>query len=381
MKILQVNHFLSPLHGGGSIDVISNLSKHLAKRGHEVTLFTTDFELDREYIKSLDGVRVVPFHCIANIGLMLISPEMKKQLKKEIKDFDIIHIHSSRSYQNIIVRHYARKYKIPYVLQAHGSVLPIFQKERLKKIFDIFFGNRILRDASKVIAVSKSEVEQYKQMNIGEDKIVIVSNGIDIEAFKDLPTHGNFREKYDIKEDHIILFLGRIHKVKGTDFLIKSFSELTKEMNDVVLVLIGSDDGYREEGEKLIKTLNLGNRIKFIGFVDEKDKLSAYIDADVLVYPAIHEIFGLVPFEAVMCGTPVIVADDCGCGELVKEANCGYLVKYGDIEGLKEKLKKIIKNPKEGKEMVERGRKYIMENLTWDKVVRKVEEVYEIVNQ
>ena len=377
MKILQVNHFLSPLHGGGSIDVISNLSKHLAKRGHDVTIFTTDFELDEEYIKSLDSFRVVPFHCIANIGLMLISPEMTGQLKKEIRDFDVIHIHSSRSYQNIIVRHYARKYKIPYVLQAHGSVLPIFQKERLKRIFDIFFGYRILRDASKVIAVSKSEVEQYKQMNIDGDKIVIVPNGIDIEAFKDLPTHGNFREKYDIKEDHMILFLGRIHKVKGIDFLIKSFSELTKEMNDVVLVIIGSDDGYREEGEKLIKTLNLGNRIKFVGFVDEKDKLSAYIDADVLVYPAIHEIFGLVPFEAIICGTPVIVADDCGCGELVEESGAGYLVRYGDIEGLKEKMKWVIENPEEGKEMVERGKKYIEENLIWDKVVGKVEKVYE----
>ena len=77
-----------------------------------------------------------------------------------------------------------------------------------------------------------------------------------------------------------------------------------------------------------------------------------------------------------MCGTPIIVTDDNGCGELVKKAKCGYLVKYGDVNDLKEKMKLVIENPEEGKEMVERGKKYIMENLTWDNVVGKVEEVY-----
>ncbi|MGB2727285.1 MAG: glycosyltransferase family 4 protein [Halobacteriota archaeon] len=180
-----------------------------------------------------------------------------------------------------------------------------------------------------------------------------------------------------IQENHMLLFLGRIHKRKGIDFLIKSFSELTREMPDVVLVIVGPD-GYKIEVEKLIKTLNLGNRVKLMGYVDEKDKLSAYTDADVLVYPAIHEIFGLVPFKAMMCGTPIIVTDDCGCGELVREVNCGYLVKYGDVKGLKEKMRGIIENRGEGEEMVESGKKYIVENLTWDKVVRKMEEVYEI---
>ena len=139
MKILQAIPFFTPARGG-SVTAPYNISKHLAKRGHEVTVFTTDFEFDEEYAKSLDGVCVVPFHCIANIGLMLISPEMKKQLKKEIKNFDVIHIHNFRSYQNIIVHHYAKKYGVPYVLQAHGSVLPLFQKQRLKKFFDLFLG-------------------------------------------------------------------------------------------------------------------------------------------------------------------------------------------------------------------------------------------------
>jgi glycosyltransferase involved in cell wall biosynthesis len=85
--------------------------------------------------------------------------------------------------------------------------------------------------------------------------------------------------------------------------------------------------------------LHLNENILVTGLLSENEKIEALVDADVLVYPGILEIFGLVPFEAIMCGTPVIVADDCGCGEVIREADCGYLVKYGDIKDLKEKMK------------------------------------------
>lgn len=377
MRILQVIHYFSPLHGGGSINVAYNLSKHLAERGHEVTIFTSDFELDKGYIHSLEGVRVVPFHCIANIGLMLISSKMKKQLKEEINNFDVIHIHNFRSYQNIIVHNYAKKYKIPYVLHAHGSVPRIIEKKGLKYLFDIFWGYKVLRDASKVIAVSNVEVDQYVKMGAPKEKIVIIPNGIEISSFNDLPEKGTFRKQYGISEKYIVLFLGRLHERKGIEFLIESFAELKKEMNDVVLVVAGSDGGYRAKAEILINKLKLTEQVKFTGFIDEIDKFAAYVDADVLVYPAIFEIFGLVPFEAIMCGTPIIVTDDCGCGELVKEARCGYLVKYRDVNDLNEKMKLILENPDRGKEMVAWGQKYIKENLTWDNVVGKVVGLYE----
>lgn len=386
MKILQVTNFFKPSwESGGPARVAYEISKKLIERGHEVTVYTTDGFKSRLNVKTnksieIDGMKTYYFRNLSSyLSREMVLPipyYLPMVVRREIMDFDVIHIHEYRTVLAIVIRYYAKKYGIPYVLQAHGSLPIIIKRQRLKKIFDILFGYRILRDASKVIAVSEAEVKQYKQMSINDDKIVVVPDGIDVEAFRDLPTHEKFREKYDIKEDHMILFLGRIHKRKGIDFLIKSFSELTREMSDVVLVIIGPDDRYKVEVEKSIKTLNLGNRVKLIGYVDEKDKLSAYVDADVLVYPAIFEIFGLVPFEAIMCGTPVIVTDDCGCGEFVEKGDGGYLVKYGDVNDLKENMKYVIENPEEGKETVKRGKKYINENLTYDKVVRKIEMVY-----
>ncbi len=376
MRILQVIHYFSPLHGGGSIEVVYQLSKALVQRGYEVVIYASDFELDKEYAQSLNGVRVVLFHCIANIGLMLISPKMKKQLKREIRDFDVIHMHNFRSYQNVIASRYAKKYGIPYVLQAHGSVLRIIEKQKLKKIYDTFWGYKILKHASKVIAVSNIEVEQYKQLGVGKDKIEVIPNGIDTDSFKNLPEPNQFKRKYHIREKYLILFLGRVHKIKGIDFLIKSFSKLTKELDDAVLVIAGQDDGYKREAKVLAKNLGLHDKVKFTGRIDGKDKLCAYVDADVLVYPSIFEIFGLVPFEAIMCGTPVIVTEDCGCGQLIKEAKAGYLVHYGDVEGLKDKILEAFRHPEDCKRMVKSGKKHIMKNLSWDNIAKQVTQAY-----
>ena len=375
MRILQVNHFLSPLHGGGSIDVISNLSKHLAKRGHEVTIFTTDFELDEEYIKSLDGVRVVPFHCIANIGLMLISPEMKKQLKEEIRDFDVIHIHSSRSYQNIIVRHYAKKYNIPYILQAHGSVLPFFQKQRLKKIFDLFFGYKILRDASKVIAVTKTEADQYKKMGVDEDRIEIVPNGIDLSQYENLPERGGFRKKYLMSDDEkIILYLGRIHKSKGVDLLMKAFAGLIKELDDVRLVIAGPDDGFLSTLKKQIEDLKIDDNVLFTGFVTNEEKMAAFVDADVFVNPRADEIFGLVLLEANACGTPVICSKGCGIADVI-DGKTGFAV-HNDRDQLRDAIFKILSDKELRRRFGEEGKRLVGKEFGWDKVVLGVERIY-----
>ena len=375
MRILQVIHYLSPLHGGGSINAAYNLSKHLAERGHKVTIFTTDFELDNGYIQSLDGVRVVLFHCIANIGLMLISPEMKKQLKKEIRDFDVIHMHNFRSYQNVVAHHYAKKYNIPYILQAHGSVLPFFQKQGLKKIFDLSFGYKILRDASKIIAVTKRETEQYKKMGVDEDKIEIVPNGIDSSEYANLPKRGDFRRKYLIRDDEkVILYLGRLHKSKGIDLLVKAFADISKELNDAKLVLVGPDDGYQSILERIIRDLKIDTRVVFTGFVANAKKMAAFVDADVFVNPRADEIFGLVFLEANACGTPVICSKGCGIADVI-DGKTGFAV-HNDKNQLRDAIIKILSDEESGKRFGEKGKRLVREEFGWEEVVRKVEDVY-----
>ena len=83
------------------------------------------------------------------------------------------------------------------------------------------------------------------------------------------------------------------------------------------------------------------------------------------------------PLRALLCETPVIVTDDCGCGELIKEAECGYLVHYGDVAGLAETLRSALEHPDANRGMVEAGRQYVEERLAWESVVKRVEAMYE----
>lgn len=376
MKILHVIPFFNPSLGG-SVTVPYQLSYWLAREGHEVTIITTDYKYDPDYAQSLENVEVIPFRRVANLGLFLYSPGMKKWLKSNISNYDIVHLHNFRSYQNNIVCKYAREFDVPYIVQPHGSLPRIVEREGLKKLYDLVWGNDILQHASKIVAVSGNEVEQFRQACIPDGKITVIPNGVSDISPAALPPAGQFREQYEIREKHIILYAGRVHKIKGIDFLIRAFNSFVHSWNDddVALVIAGPDDGSQSAFENLVEQLGLADKVRFVGFISSL--AAAYQDADVLVYPSVYEIFGLVPFEALLCGTPVIVTDDCGCGEIVKKAECGYLVHYGDVAGLSETLRFALEHPDVNERMVEAGRRYIKEHLTWESVVKQVEEMYE----
>lgn len=141
MRILQVIESFSPQFGG-PVKSVYNISRELSKRGHEVTIATTDIEYDDNYIKSIEkyGVQVISFKYDFNFAFFLYSPSMKSWLDSEIKNFDIIHMHNFRTYQNYIVSKYAKKNGVPYILQARGSVLPFFKNKLLKR-FMIFLSD------------------------------------------------------------------------------------------------------------------------------------------------------------------------------------------------------------------------------------------------
>jgi len=97
--------------------------------------------------------------------------------------FDCIHLHGFRGFQNIIVARYAKKFNVPYILQVHGSLSRGAVKRRLELLYDIMFGFKLLRETSRAIALSQIEAERYKSMGVPEDKIAIIPNGIDLSEY------------------------------------------------------------------------------------------------------------------------------------------------------------------------------------------------------
>ena len=394
MKILQIiPYFFVHWTGGreGSpVETVYGLSKALAKRGHEVSVYTTDAFNKRSKAEyqgkpsrmQIDGIQVREFRSMGDkLGSkyhIVISLGMVRAMAREVGNFDILHLHEYRTLLNVVAHHYARKYDIPYVLQAHGS-LPIMTSQKgLKQIYDNFWGYRLLKDALRVIAVTKREAEQYKKMGVDEDKIEIIPNGIDLSEYENLPKRGEFRKKYGINEsEKIILFLARIVKIKGPDLLAKAFAELSKEIDNVNLVIVGPDEGYLPSLKKLIADLEISDKVLFTGPLYGQEKLKAYVDADVYVLPSSYEIFGVAILESLGCGTPVIVTDRCGIADVI-DGRAGLVVPY-DKDQLRDAVLHMIGNDKLRREFGEKGRLLVRERFNREKIAQQVENVYQSV--
>jgi glycosyltransferase involved in cell wall biosynthesis len=388
MRILQVINFFKPSwESGGPARVVYEISRKLVERSHEVTVYTTDgfkLRLDVEKNKpvDVDGIKTYYFRNLSSyLSREMVLPVpyyLPIVARRETKDFDVVHIHEYRTVLAIVAHHYAKKYGIPYILQPRGSV-PTISKIKQKKLFDALFGRSIFKDASKIIASSKIESDQYRDVfpELNDEKIVHIPNGIDLKTYQNLPQKGEFKRKYSINPDEkIILFLSRIHERKGADILIEAFSKLKNEFESIKLVIAGPDEGYLDKLKLIASKLDIESDVMFPGPLYEKDKLEAYVDADIFVLPSKdrYESFGNVVLEALACGTPVIVTNNCGVSEWIGD-NVGYVVEY-DKDQLWDAMIKVLSDERLRRRFGEEGKRFVREAFEWSRVVGKIEEIY-----
>ena len=391
MKILQVISG-SPLAYayGGPVKVAYEISKELVKSGHEVTMYTTDVHDAQSRFKYdtnpmwMDGIEVYHFKNVSNKLAyrknLATAPMMALALKRNINDFDIVHLHEYRSFQAILVHRYAKKHGIPYVLQPRGAV-PRMSKSKQKELFDFLFGRPIFEDANKIIASSKFESNQYWGVfpELKNEKIVHIPNGIELETYQNLPQKGEFKKKYSINADeNIILFLSRIHEIKGANILVEAFSELKSEFENVKLVIAGPDGGYLDKLKSIVRISNIEGDVIFPGPLYEMDKFKAYVDADVFVLPSRYESFGNVALEAVACGTPSVITNVCGISEWLGRG--AAIIVKPEANALYQGILKILKNERLRNHMIERAKQSAF-SLSWSEVVKRIEEVYADVMQ
>nr|WP_302578581.1 glycosyltransferase [Methanobrevibacter arboriphilus] len=390
MKILHIVPTYYPcLEAGGVVNAVYKLSKKQAEEGNDVSVFTTDscierMKLDKRYNVDIEGVKVYYFRNLSNslkTKFLIDTPyPLPLKIRKEIKKYDIVHIHEHRHSLAIAASHYASKNNIPYVIQAHGSVLPFFQKEKLKEIFDKLWGFKILKNASKVFALTNVEKEQYLKMGVEEERIEIVPLGIDIEEYSKLPSKGNFREKYNISEnDKLLLFIGRIHKIKGLDLLVNSLDVLNREyikknVENLKLAIIGPDNGFLAELKKVIADLDLEENIIITGPLFNKDKIEAIVDCDIFIMPSQYESFTTSGLEAMACGKPLILTKNNHIHTWV-DNNTGLSAEY-DKNDLADKIQKLLADEKLMEKFGKNGLKEIKENYNWDSIEKKIDLIY-----
>jgi len=378
MRILEaIQKFSYTSDNISTTEIIFNISKFLSLLDHGVTIYSTNYEVNQQKIEDLRqyNVKVLIFRIFWDIDGFIITPGLINNLS-DIKKFDIIHLHNYRTFQNVILAYYAKLLNIPYVLQAEGSLKTFYQKKNSKILFDFFFGNQMIKNATKVIAVSEQETKQYLQLGVPNDKIVIIPFAIDPEEYTHLPDMGSFRKKYSIQRNtKIILYIGRIHKMKGLEILLSAYSEYVTINPDVLLVIAGPDDGYLDELNRLIKELHLDKKIIIPGPLYGPQKIEAFSDADIFILPSYHDDFGITALESMACGTPVIITDRCGAAEVVHN-NGGLVINY-DKNSLINAMTTLLSDNNLRIKYSELGRKIVLSNYNWNDIVGRLEKCYE----
>jgi glycosyltransferase involved in cell wall biosynthesis len=385
MKILHVIPYFYPAWAyGGPPRNAYGLCRELAKRGHEVTVFTTDALDGKNRIKekeeTADGITIRRFRNLNNYVAyrhrIFISIGMMGAMNKDLKNYDIVHLNEFRTLQNPWAHRCARKYGVPYVVQARGSLINVVAKQRLKSLFDAIGGRTLLRDASRLIALAPLEVEQYKSYGVDPGKIDIIPNGIDPAEYEHLPPRGTFRQKHGLQANQkVILFLGRLHQTKGIDLLINAFGGIVKDFNDARLVVAGPDDGYLPALQSLAAELGLAEKVIFTGALYGDEKLAAYTDADVYALTSSFEAFGISVFEALACGTPVVVTDRCGVADIVRD-KAGLVVPY-EAAGLEKALRRMLADDSLRQRYGKDGQALVRGEYGWGAIAEKMERVYE----
>ena len=395
MKILHVAHFFYPcLSAGGVVNASYQIASKQGK-DDDVKVISSDSCKERlkfpngRYDVDVDGIKVDYFKNLSNgfkLKTMLDTPLAAPfKIRKDIKDYDIVHIHEHRQTLAIIASYFARKNNIPYIVQAHGSVLPFFQKEGLKNLFDKVFGFKILHNASCVFALTEVEKEQYLKMGVDEDKIEIVPLGINLEEYENLPSYGKFRSKFNIDEnDKLILFVGRIHEIKGLDLLLDAFNDLIVQSNEknsedipcpsIKLAIVGPDDGYLVKLEEKVKEYSLEENVIIAGPLYKEEKQEALVDCDVFVMPSKYESFTTSGLEAMACSKPLVLTKNNHIHDWV-DGNVG-LACEDNKDSLREAIEKVIFDEELSQIFAENGNKLIKEKYNWDIINDQILEIY-----
>lgn len=380
-----------PRFGDGITNVVHNISKELAKRGHEVIIYTsnaldlyTGRKITESEYRTPDNVRVHYTDYIWSYGPFLFTPSIVPLLRRTLNQFDVIHIHDAKSFQGIVAYLIAAQKKAPYVFQPHGSLSSLlphsFTRRAARLLLERTISNRLVKASSQIIALNGFEAKHCTmKLGIPEEKITIIPNGISSKGFVNLPAKGQFRKKYNLPEGKkIILYLGRIHRIKGVDLLIRAYAYLTRTLGfrDAVLVIAGPDDGFLDTSRNLANYLELGNSIYFTGPLYGKDKLEGYADTDVFVLPSRYETFPNSLLEALACGKPVVCSRLPGLEEIVDQGVTGLLVEMGDVRELAISIRSILTNSLMAKEIGLKGKALVQKRFSLKSVVNKLEKVY-----
>lgn len=348
MKILMVAPYFYP-EGGGLERYAYEMAKELSEKNNVAVICATKLESKEEKIGGIKILRKKPNFILSNTPIRFFLPfELLRMVK--IQNFDVIITHTPVPFFADVASLVSKLLKMPLIIVYHTG--------DLKKGSWVDFWAGLYERTVEKITLRNAEVvsvSRYVQRTLWEKGFYskVKYPKIDEDFILAKP---NFKG-----EGNTILFvgqLGKFHRWKNLELVLRAVVFVKKELPDVKLVVVGSGDMV-EYYKRLARDLNLEENVEFLGYVSKEELIRTYKSAKILVLPSSKsEAFGLVALEALALGTPVVVSKVGEFPVIVEDGKGGFLTKLNERD-LAEKILFLLRNEKIRRKMAIIGRKTI----------------------
>jgi glycosyltransferase involved in cell wall biosynthesis len=385
LSVMMLSWEFPPRIIGGISSHVKYLSRSLARSGVKVYVVTCDFPGAPEH-EIVDGVEVFRIDSYKNPSpdfatwVYLMNVNMQKEAAGLINSLggkvDVIHAHDWLVATAAIgLKHVFRK---PLFATIHSTETGRrngihFDYERMIHETEAW----LTYEAWKVICCSDYMVSHVQwAFGLPSDKLIMVPNGVNYDIYSKYENEDmrQFRSKFAIPEEKIVLFVGRLVYEKGVHVLVNAAPKVLTKAN-AKFIIVGN--GYmKDQLSGLVKATGLANKVMFTGFVDDDTLRRLQTCANVSVVPSLFEPFGIVALEAMAAKSPVVVSDTGGLSEIVEHDVSGVKAYANNPDSLAWAITKVITDDGYANWLRTNAYKKIQEKYNWNRIAQQTKTIY-----
>ncbi len=383
MKIVHVIDFIDPI-GGGPPQVVVRLAAAQAQQGHEVHVVAyagpdaESAERTQRQLATVPYVHLLHLHVLSPPSRweLLFAGEAERLISRLLADSDCLHLHGVWERMLHRAAAAARKAGVAYCFRPCGMLNPwSFAQKRWKKRLVLTLAARKALNGAHFLHCLNAEEAAFVDRLGFKPRSLIFPNGVFFEEIEPLPPPGTFTStRPGLIGRRFVLFLGRLHYVKGLEYLAEAWAQCAASVPDVDLVIAGPDGGAQRDFEAQVAAAGLSHRVHVVGPLYGAEKFAAFVDAACFCLPSKQEGFSVAIVEALACGVPVVMSTACRFPEAAA-AGAAREVPL-DSSALAEALVVVLTTPAQAAAMGAAGRELIRSHYTWPAIAKRIVEAF-----
>ncbi|MEA2524008.1 MAG: hypothetical protein QOF73_1235 [Thermomicrobiales bacterium] len=375
MKVLQILYYYYP-HCSGLTIYVERLGRHLAERGHTVTVLASQHDPSFPTEETSEGMRIVRVPVVFSVSRGVVMPTFLPRAAALIREHDVVHLHLPIT-EAAGLAALAKLFRKRLIITHHTDLtLPIGRFNQVAERAVFVSGVSAGKLANRIVTYTHDRADVSPFIRRVRKKTTVVYPPVELDP----PTEEGkraFREKHHLGDAPIVGFAGRFAEEKGCDYLLRTIPAVREVFPNVQYVFAGEylrvvGETLYERSQPLLREHR--DHVLLLGVLRNEDLVNFYAASNVLTLPSVNytETFGLVQVEAMLCGTPVVASDLPGVREPIRVTGMGTTVPPRDEPALARALIDVIAN----RERYVRPREEIAARFSVEATVDAYEQIY-----